>query len=65
MNIFFKSKFEGQMNNIKNWLLEAFNNSLSIILEKKALKFNCFREKSEKVRVEKEKFILKILKIGI
>ena len=43
---FFNDKFESQMNNIKNWLLDSFKYSLSIVLEKSTLNFRYFNEKS-------------------
>lgn len=48
---FWNDKFEAQMNNVKNWLLNSFKYSLSIILEKGNLNFKFFYEKSEKVRL--------------
>ena len=43
---FWSDKFESQMNNVKNWLLESFKYSLSIVLEKANLNFKFFHEKS-------------------
>ena len=46
MKRFWADKFESQMGHIKNWILEAFKYSLSIVLEKSKLNFKFFSENS-------------------
>ena len=48
---FWKTKFEVQINSLKNWFLDAFKYSFSIVLEKGKLNFVYFKEKSEKIKL--------------
>lgn len=65
LRTFYLERFNSQMVQLKNWLVEGHSYCFPIVLEKQRLDLNFWDERRESVAREKQVLLLKIVQIGL